>query len=186
MAGGSPHVAPSTIHPGCSAAGPRPSPSSAPPTASAARPATNASPAMTRSGPRASPISRGVPIARRRALAPVLLQRLLEPHHRHPYWGPRKLLRLAGQRWPDAAMAGPLYRRPLLPASGPGHRAARVRRPGPPGRPQAPMDAPNAVWTTDFKGQFHLGDGAVLLSAHGRRWLQSLPAQAVTRSPAPS
>jgi putative transposase len=36
-----------------------------------------------------------------------------------------------------------------------------VRRPGHAGRPQAPMDAPNAVWTADFKGQFRLGDGAL-------------------------
>lgn len=35
------------------------------------------------------------------ALDPVLLQRLLEAHHRHPYWGPRKLLRLVSDRWPD-------------------------------------------------------------------------------------
>jgi putative transposase len=36
------------------------------------------------------------------ALDPVLLQRLLEAHQRHPYWGPRKLLCLVGQRWPEA------------------------------------------------------------------------------------
>jgi len=36
------------------------------------------------------------------ALDPPLLQRLLEAHERHPYWGPRKLLRLVGQRWPEA------------------------------------------------------------------------------------
>jgi transposase InsO family protein len=37
----------------------------------------------------------------------------------------------------------------------------RVRRPGHPGRPRAPMDAPNAIWTADFKGQFRLGDGTL-------------------------
>ena len=36
------------------------------------------------------------------ALDPVLLQRLLEAHQRHPYWGPRKLLRVVSQRWPTA------------------------------------------------------------------------------------
>jgi transposase InsO family protein len=35
----------------------------------------------------------------------------------------------------------------------------RVRRPGSAGPPGTPMDAPNAVWTTDYKGQFKLGDG---------------------------
>ena len=42
-----------------------------------------------------------------------------------------------------------------------GHRASRVRRPGHAGPPHAPMDAPNVVWTADFKGQFHLGDGSL-------------------------
>ncbi|MGH8573292.1 MAG: integrase core domain-containing protein, partial [Gammaproteobacteria bacterium] len=36
----------------------------------------------------------------------------------------------------------------------------RIRRPGHPGRPPAPRDAPNAVWTADFKGQFRLGAGS--------------------------
>ncbi|NOT08919.1 MAG: transposase, partial [Gemmatimonadales bacterium] len=41
---------------------------------------------------------------------------------------------------------------------------ARPRRrrsaPGHPGRPLAGSDAPNALWTADFKGQFKLGTGA--------------------------
>jgi putative transposase len=38
----------------------------------------------------------------------------------------------------------------------------RPRRPAPghPGRPLIPADAPNAVWSADFKGQFKLGTGA--------------------------
>jgi hypothetical protein len=40
------------------------------------------------------------------ALDPVLLQRLLEAHQRHPDWGPRKLLRLVGDRWPAPAAQG--------------------------------------------------------------------------------
>jgi putative transposase len=93
------------------------------------------------------------------ALDPVLLERLLEAHRRHPYWGPRKLLRLVGDRWPDApwpvrsTVARCFQHLGLVTAR------RRVRHPGPAGPPLAPMDAPNTVWTTDYKGQFKLGDG---------------------------
>ncbi|CAN5889838.1 integrase core domain-containing protein [soil metagenome] len=92
------------------------------------------------------------------ALDPVLLQRLLEAHQRHPYWGPRKF-HLVGQYWPDApwplrsTVARCFWHLGLVTA------CRRVRRPGSAGPPRTPMDAPNAVCTTDYKGQFKLGDG---------------------------
>jgi transposase InsO family protein len=77
----------------------------------------------------------------------------------HPTWGPRKLLAYLARRhpraaWPAASSVGALLKREGL-------VRARRRRPalGHPGRPTTPMDAPNAVWTTDFKGQFRTGDG---------------------------
>ena len=161
MAGGVPDVAPSAVRPGRPARDHVRSPSSAPPTASAARPATSGSPATTPVGCPPSPISRGVPTLRRPPrgrLGPLLLA----ARSRHPSWGPRKLLRLAD--------AGSSPRRPgrrdrtspaISSAPGSSLPPRRVRRPGHTGRPQAPMDAPNAVWTTDFKGQFRLGDGTL-------------------------
>jgi putative transposase len=95
------------------------------------------------------------------AVAPELIQALLAARARHPSWGPRKLLRLLRQQeasvpWPArSTIALHLKRAGLV-----GHRR-RVHRRGHSGRPQAPMDAPNAVWTTDFKGQFRLGDGSL-------------------------
>ena len=94
-----------------------------------------------------------------RATPPELVRALLEARHHHPTWGPRKLLRLLRQELPDApwparsTIALHLHRAGLVVTP------RRVRRPGHPGRPQAPMDAPNAIWTVDFKGQFKLGDG---------------------------
>ncbi|MEO8223872.1 MAG: leucine zipper domain-containing protein, partial [Gammaproteobacteria bacterium] len=35
-------------------------------------------------------------------LEPVLLARLLDAHQHHPFWGPRKLLRLVERQWPAA------------------------------------------------------------------------------------
>lgn len=92
-------------------------------------------------------------------LDPILLARLLEAHDHHPFWGPRKLLRLVQRRWPAApwparcTVARHFERLGLVTAR------RRVRRPGPAGPPRAPMDTPNAVWTTDYKGQFKLGTG---------------------------
>ncbi len=79
----------------------------------------------------------------------------------HPTWGPRKLLAYLARRqprredWPVASTVGALLKREGL-------VRARRRRPVPghPGRPMTPMDAPNALWTIDFKGQFKLGSGA--------------------------
>jgi transposase InsO family protein len=94
------------------------------------------------------------------AVAPELIQRLLAARGHHPSWGPRKLLglvrpQLAGVAWPARSTIALYLKRAGLIVP-----QRRVRRPGHPGRPQAPMDTPNAVWTTDFKGQFRLGHGA--------------------------
>jgi transposase InsO family protein len=86
--------------------------------------------------------------------------RLLACRQRTPRGGPRKLLAYLARRqprvaWPAASTVGELLKR---------HGLVRPRRrrpqPGHPGRPTTPMDAPNAVWTADFKGQFRTGDGA--------------------------
>jgi transposase InsO family protein len=94
------------------------------------------------------------------ATPPVLIRALVEARRHHPTWGPRKLLRLLQQQdtaapWPARSTVARLLQRAGLVGS-----PRRVRRPGHAGRPQAPMDAPNAVWTADFKGQFKTGDGA--------------------------
>jgi putative transposase len=83
----------------------------------------------------------------------------VDARHRHPTWGPRKLLaylerRHRCQHWPAASTVGALLKREGLTAP------RRRRRPlGHPGRPMSVMDQPNAVWTADFKGQFRTGDG---------------------------
>jgi putative transposase len=95
------------------------------------------------------------------AAAADLIQLLLAIRKHHPGWGPRKLLQLARRQqpttpWPARPTLARYLKRAGLIVS-----PRRVRRPGHAGRPQAPMDAPNAVWTTDFKGQFRLGDGTL-------------------------
>lgn len=93
------------------------------------------------------------------ATPPELVRALLEVRGHHPTWGPRKLLRLLRQREPHAPWPARSTLALHLQRAGLVVSPRRVRRPGHPGRPQAPMDAPNAIWTVDFKGQFRLGDG---------------------------
>lgn len=102
--------------------------------------------------------------SRRPHTSPTQLERelaalVVATRQRHPSWGPRKLLAYLERRhyrrhWPAASTVGALLKREGL-------VAARRRRPslGHPGRPTTPMDAPNAVWTADFKGQFKTADG---------------------------
>jgi putative transposase len=85
---------------------------------------------------------------------------LLACRESHPTWGARKLRAyLARQQpriaWPAASTIGELLKRHGL-----AHPRRRRAQPGHPGRPMSVMDAPNAVWSVDFKGQFRLGNGA--------------------------
>lgn len=84
---------------------------------------------------------------------------LLEERQRHPRWGPRKLLaRLHREHpewpWPAVSTAGAILKRHGLVAE----RARRARHLSIPGRPLVEASLPNELWTTDFKGQFRLGD----------------------------
>src|SRR5689334_11494905 len=96
-----------------------------------------------------------------RAAATDLIQRLLTTRRRHPSWGPRKVLRLVREQQPTAPWPARRILARYLQRAGLVVPPRRVRRPGHAGRPQAPLDAPNTVWTTDFKGQFRLGDGTL-------------------------
>lgn len=102
--------------------------------------------------------------SRRPQTSPTQLERELAAlfvatRQAHPTWGARKLLaylerRHRRQHWPAASTVAALLKREGL-------VRPRRRRPalGHPGRPQTPMDQPNAVWTADFKGHFKTGDG---------------------------
>jgi putative transposase len=97
-------------------------------------------------------------------LPPAVAAALLACRTRHPTWGPRKLRAYLARTRPRTAWPAPSTIGALL------HRHGRVRprrRPGGGPARWAPLDqpltraqAPNDVWTTDFKGEFRLGSGA--------------------------
>jgi transposase InsO family protein len=93
------------------------------------------------------------------ATAPDAAAALYELRRRHPTWGPKKLLAILARRAPQLALPAPSTAAALLKRAGLVTVPRRRRSPGHPGRPSAPMDAPNAIWTADFKGEFKTRDG---------------------------
>ena len=94
------------------------------------------------------------------ATAPDAVDALCELRRRHPTWGPKKLRAILARRRPALLLPAPSTAAALLKRAGLVTSPRRRRTPGHPGRPTAPMDAPNAVWTADFKGEFKTRDGA--------------------------
>jgi putative transposase len=93
------------------------------------------------------------------ATPPVVVEALLEGRRHHPTWGAKKLLSILARKhptweWPAHSTCANLFKRHGLVTS-----RGRRRDPGHPGRPLTPMDAPNAIWTADFKGHFRTRDG---------------------------
>jgi len=84
---------------------------------------------------------------------------LVEERQAHPHWGARKLLvRLhrwhPDWAWPSASTAAAILKRHGLVQP----RRRRTRRAPPLGRPEVHSQAPNQIWSADFKGHFRLGN----------------------------
>lgn len=94
-----------------------------------------------------------------RATAPELVKVLLSLRQRHPRWGAKKLLAIAQRHDPAAAWPSRTTVCDLLRAHGCITPRRRPHRPAAAVAPLAPVTAPNATWTTDFKGEFLTGDG---------------------------
>jgi transposase InsO family protein len=93
-------------------------------------------------------------------IQPAMEELLITVRLAHPHWGARKLLVVLSRQhprvraWPAAStVADLLARRGLV------HKRQSRRKPVHPGVVRPVTDAPNDLWTTDFKGQFRTGDG---------------------------
>lgn len=73
--------------------------------------------------------------------------------------GPKKILPLLAQRFPDQALPSKTTIYNILKAEGHVPRPRRRRRVSPYQSPFSPVRAANDVWSVDFKGQFKLGNG---------------------------
>ena len=126
------------------------------------------------------------------AIPPRVAELLVAAREAHPFWGARKLLAVLVAKhpgiadWPAAStVADLLVRRGLVQ-----HRRRR-RTSTHPGMVRATSDAPNDLWSADFKGQFRTGDGQycfpLTLADHQTRFLLAchgvLSTQTVTARP---
>lgn len=86
-------------------------------------------------------------------------QALIQCRQAHPTWGPKKLVRVLARRepswsWPAPSTAGEILRQAgLVP-----RRRRRRRTAAPTQPPRVEPQAPNELWTADFKGEFRTGD----------------------------
>ena len=99
------------------------------------------------------------PHAHGRARPAALREGVLALRRRHPSWGPKKLRAVLRDReptqpWPAASTMGEWLRR-----AGLSEPRRRLRYVVPLTRPLVAAQAPNDVWTADFKGWFRTGDG---------------------------
>ena len=95
------------------------------------------------------------------ATPPAVVAALCALRTRHPTWGGKKLVTVLARRLPELPRVAPSTAAALLKRLGFITHARRRRAIGHPGRPTTAMTEPNAVWTTDFKGQFPTGDGVL-------------------------
>lgn len=93
-----------------------------------------------------------------RATAPALIDALCAARRRHPTWGARKLLARLRREHPHARWPAPSTAAALLQGRGLVRTARRRRRGHAPSAPVTVATQANEVWTTDFKGEFRLGD----------------------------
>jgi len=119
---------------------------------------------------------------------------ILEARRLHPRWGAEKLLWLLEQRhkrWrfpAGSTVCDILKRNGMVP------RRPHRRKPGHPGKPLTPANAPNEIWTADFKGHFKTRDGVYcypltvvdkysryILACHGQLTTSHGPSQDVFR-----
>lgn len=94
-----------------------------------------------------------------RAIEPEVCAAIVALRRAHPRWGPKKLAAVLSEResrrvWPAASTMGDLLRREGLSAP-----RRRERYVVPLTQPLAAAQAPNDVWTADFKGWFRTADG---------------------------
>ena len=99
------------------------------------------------------------PTVHGRAMAEEVRDAVLALRRAHPRWGPKKLRAVLEERapdrvWPAASTLGDLLRR-----AGLSQPRRRPRYVVPLTQPLAAAQAPNDVWTADFKGWFRTADG---------------------------
>jgi transposase InsO family protein len=88
-----------------------------------------------------------------------VLEAALKLRRSRPRWGAGKILGHLAELHPDWSLPAPQTLHKHFTRDGLVPKRRRNRRQPHPGRPTAPFDAPNSIWSADFKGQFKTRDG---------------------------
>lgn len=88
-----------------------------------------------------------------------VLEAAFELRKTRPRWGAAKLLAHLASQHPDWPLPAPQTLHKYLKREGLVAKRRRSRRRPHPGKPTAPFDAPNSIWSADFKGHFKTRDG---------------------------
>lgn len=89
----------------------------------------------------------------------VVVARLIAAKRQHLDWGPKKLMHYLSQRWPRTHWPAPSTAGEILRRQGLVSERRRRNKAPPYSRPFQDCEAPNQVWSADYKGQFKTGDG---------------------------
>ena len=88
-----------------------------------------------------------------------VLEAAFELREKRPRWGAAKLLAHLASQHPEWPLPAPQTLHKHLKRQGLVSKQRRSRRRPHPGKPTAPFDAPNSIWSADFKGHFKTRDG---------------------------
>jgi len=90
---------------------------------------------------------------------PDIMNAIIEARLKHPTWGPKKLIEIIAPKYPKGELPAISTTADILKRKGlitPGKR--RIRR-AHPGCPRTTTNAPNDIWTADYKGHFKMRNG---------------------------
>jgi hypothetical protein len=93
------------------------------------------------------------------ATEPHVLEAALELRRVRPRWGAAKILGYLAELQPKWPLPARQVLHKYFVREGLVAKRRRIRRIPHPGAPTAPFDAPNSIWSADFKGQFKTLDG---------------------------
>lgn len=108
-----------------------------------------------------------------RATPQHVVELVLEERRKRPHWGPKKLRNRLERKYPDLELPAESTIARHLNRGGLTEPRPRRRRNVANGTGFGPATEPNALWTTDFKGDFPLGNGTrcyplTVLDSHTR------------------
>lgn len=93
------------------------------------------------------------------ATPPEIVDAIVEIRHRHPSWGPKKILRRLQGRFPRQRLPHRATVAVILERRGLSKKKSRRRKIGHPGKPSTIITAPNDLWCADYKGHFKTRNG---------------------------